>query len=373
MEKRHEFKLILGSISAFLLLVLFLIAYILRWKPSREESIEVRNSKHVEEFEAEDLIGFPGGEDLTVHDILDAPGEVVGKSSYGTLYQASLQRSGSVVLLQFLRPSCAGRANDVLPTIRMMGFIRHSNLVPLQAFYVGPRGEKLLVHPFVSRSTLSQFLHDGTGESHRWTVIHNISLCIAIGLDHLHNGLQKSIIHGNLKSKNILLDSYYQPYLSDFGMHLLLKPSSAQEMLEDSADQGYKAPELTKMKDVSKESDIYSFGVIVLEILTGKEPTYGNSFDINLPTSMRNAIPNHKVFEIFRPELLNQSNHQNSITKEGLLLYLQLAIDCCSSPPSLRPDIKQIVRKLEEIGQQICGINRGMAPHMVETTDITMG
>ncbi|KAL5973162.1 hypothetical protein ACLOJK_037189 [Asimina triloba] len=160
MGRPNKLKLILISISAFLFLILLLLLCIFyRKRRPDEESLKSRELKLEREFEAADLIGFPGGEDLTVRDILDAPGEVVGKSGYGTLYKASLQRRGSVVVLRFLQPACAGRAEDVIPAIRMMGLIRHANLVPLQAFYAGPKGEKLLVHPYFRCGTLWQFLH----------------------------------------------------------------------------------------------------------------------------------------------------------------------------------------------------------------------
>ncbi|XP_077244994.1 protein kinase superfamily protein [Tasmannia lanceolata] len=356
MEKNNRVKVVLGLISSFLLVVMFFVVYFCRRKSRIEKSEENMSFQYQEELEVEDLVIFPGGEDLTILDVLDAPGEVVGKSSYGTLYKASLQRSNSVVLLRFLRPACTGRMKEVFPAIQMLGFLRHPNLVPLQAFYSGPRGEKLLVHPFFTRGTLAQFLRGRNDESQRWSVIYRISLSIAKGLDHLHTGLQKPIIHGNLKSKNVLLDSNYQVYLSDFGVHLLLNPTAGQEMLQASADQGYKAPELIKMKDASKESDIYSLGIILLEILTGKEPIYGtssSSMDFHLPHSLRNAVLDRKFSEIFNSKILSQSNAQiqDFITEEGLLMYFQLAMGCCSPSPSLRPDIKQVVRKLEEIGQ----------------------
>ncbi|XP_058093192.1 putative kinase-like protein TMKL1 [Magnolia sinica] len=355
MERSVRISIVLGLVSAFLLLLLFIVlfVYFRRRKAVGKESGELWRFRHSEESETEDLIAFPGGENLTIHDILDAPGEVVGKSSYGTLYKASLQRSGSVVLLRFLRPTCTGRMKEILPSIQMLGFVRHPNLVPMQAFYSGARGEKLLVYPFFERGTLSRFLGDGSSESHRWPIIYCISLGIANGLDHLHTGLQKPIIHGNLKSKNILLNSNYQPYLSDFGLRLLLNPTTGQEILEASALEGYKAPELIKMKDASKESDIYSLGVILLEILTGKESVhaYSSSPLDQLPNLMRNAILHHRVTDMFNPQLLSRSDGGKSITGEGLLMYFQLAMSCCSPSPALRPDTKQIIRKLEEIGQ----------------------
>ena len=111
-----------------------------------------------EELQAEELIKFAGGESLTAHDILDAPGEVVAKSGYGTLYRASIQKSNSVVLLRFVRPDCVGRTEEVLPAVRTLGSVRHPNLVPTGAMYVGPREEKLFVHPFYASGTLAQFL-----------------------------------------------------------------------------------------------------------------------------------------------------------------------------------------------------------------------
>ncbi|ONK73481.1 uncharacterized protein A4U43_C04F32000 [Asparagus officinalis] len=218
------------------------------------------------------------GEELTSQEILDAPGEVVGKSGYGTLYRAGLG------------------------------------------------------------------VADGKAESHRWEIIYKLSLGIARGLDYLHNGLQKPITHGNLKSKNILLDSDHQPLLSDFGLHLLLNPTAAQEMLEASSAQGYKAPELIKMKNASKETDIYSLGVIYLEILTRKEP-----MSLHLPASLRNMFLEHKISEEFSFDLADESKNKNNTIEESLRKFFHLAMACCSPSPVLRPDIKQIIRKLEEL------------------------
>lgn len=103
-------------------------------------------------------IKFQGGESLTVHDILDAPGEVIGKSGYGTLYRANLLSADTVMLLRFLRPTCTDKLEQVVPLIQALGSIRHPNLVPLCAFYAGPRGEKLLVYPFYSTKNLAQFI-----------------------------------------------------------------------------------------------------------------------------------------------------------------------------------------------------------------------
>ncbi|KAI3704944.1 hypothetical protein L1987_75174 [Smallanthus sonchifolius] len=353
--------LIVTLCSSFVLFViLFLICVFRRKGSARNESWDKEANPEfkesgVEEIEMKgDFIKFEGGEDLTCFDILDAPGEVIGKSSYGTLYRANLL-GDSVLLLRFLRPACTiGKVQDVMRVVQLLGSIKHPNLVPLCGFYSGPRGEKLLVHPFYMRGHLAQFIRDENGNSHKWEIIYRISTGIVRGLDHLHTSFQKPIIHGNLKSKNILLGRNYQPFISDFGLHLLLNSAASQEMLEDTAVEGYKAPELTKMKDTSTETDIYNLGVILLELITGKEPINGKANpdqDLYLPTAIGNAMLDCRMSDLYHPGVLEDDNGGSSCVSEDIIIkFVQLSLACCSPSPSLRPDIKQICKKLEEIG-----------------------
>ncbi|KAL5723963.1 non-specific serine/threonine protein kinase [Ranunculus cassubicifolius] len=360
MGRKSRLKLILGLIIPTFVLCLAILIYFLFKKKqfkndeSKEKGMSFDGEEKVGELEKEQLIRFNGGEKLTIHDILDAPGEVVGKSGYGTLYKASFETNNAVALLRFLRPACTGKKKEVIPVIQMLGVIRHPNLVPLQAFYSGPRGEKLLVHPFYSGGNLEQFLRGGTKASHKWAVISKIAIGIVKAMDHLHTGIQKPVIHGNLKSKNILLDSKYQPHVSDFCLHLLLNPTTGQEMLEASASQGYKPPELIKMRDATVESDIYNLGIILLELITGKAPITNNpppGQEPYLPDSMKSVIVNQRISDQFHPDLLvNEGNDNPKLAREERLLkFVQLAMACCSPSQYLRPHIKQVLKMLEEI------------------------
>ncbi|KAE8657185.1 hypothetical protein F3Y22_tig00116996pilonHSYRG00149 [Hibiscus syriacus] len=353
-------RLLLSLSSIAFMFILLLVIFFCRKRAARDDQlgdIESKEQKHDgDESEMEDIITFSGGEDLTICDILDALGEVIGKSSYGTLYKALFQRSSTVRLLRFLRPLCALKGEEFFDVVRLLGCIRHPNLVPLLGFYAGPRGEKLLVHPFYWQGNLAQLIKDGNGESRRWAVIYQISIGMAMGLDHLHTGLQKPIVHGNLKSKNVLLDRNYQPYLSDFGIYLLLNSTSGQEILEASAAEGHKAHELIKMRDASPETDIYSLGVIFLELLSRKEPINEKltpDEDFYLPNFMRNAVLDHRISDLYHPDLLLSNNYDkgNPVSEESILKFFQLAMACCSPSPSLRPNIRQVLVKLEEIGK----------------------
>ncbi|KAI3783826.1 hypothetical protein L1987_42914 [Smallanthus sonchifolius] len=336
MVDRQKIMLILAlSSSSFALFITVTLICICRRKGySRNESWDKESNFEVAEMEMkEEMMRFEGGEDLTCFDVLDAPGEVIGKSSFGTLYKANLVRSNTVVVLRFLRPACTRKVQDVMHAVQLLGSVRHPNLVPLCGFYVGPRGEKLLVHPFYRRGNLAEFIRDGNGDSQKWSVIYRISTGIARGLNHLHTSLPKPIIHGNLKSKNILLSRNQTPLVSDFGLFLLLNPSAIQEMIEDAAVEGYKPPELITTNHTSVETDIFNFGVILLELLTGKEPNEkpnaNQVFDSN-------SILDHRIF--------------GPVDEEDILKLYHLAIACCSPFPSFRPDMKHICKKLQEIG-----------------------
>lgn len=154
-------KLILGLVSGtvlFSFILLFVFYIFRRGKSRRNLDSESPEKIDGDEAEIQDLVTFQGGEELSIAEILDAPGEVIGKSNYGNLYKAFLQTSNCVRLLRFLRPICTARAKEFGEIVQLLGCIIHPNLVPLLGFYAGPRGEKLLVYPFFRRGNLAQFI-----------------------------------------------------------------------------------------------------------------------------------------------------------------------------------------------------------------------
>lgn len=193
---------------------------------------------------------------------------------------------------------------------------------------------------------------DADGKWYSWATVYKISIGIARGLDHLHTGLMRLVIHGNLKSRNILLDRNHEPCISDFGLHLLLNTASGQELLDTLASEGYKAPELIKMKEANGDTDIYSLGVILLELVTGKEPINDKAApdeELYLPNYLRNAVLSHRHSDLYHPGILS-SDEDVGAAEERVLKLFQLGMACCSPSPSLRPSIKQVIGKLEEIG-----------------------
>ena len=147
-----------------------------------------------------------------------------------------------------------------------------------------------------------------------------------------------------------MLDADFQPRVSDFGLYLLLNPAAAQDMPENAAVQGYKAPELIKMREVTRESDVYSLGVILLEMLAQKEVDGSpNARDIHLPASFKDLVLERKIADAFGSGLIQQS--KNSGNEAKLNAFFELATACCNPSPSLRPDSKRILKRLEEISR----------------------
>lgn len=161
MEHKHKLVLIITLPSLSALALIFLAFFCFRRRKAENGCRDVEINLELKEGNVEireDLVKFEGGEGLSVVEILDAPGEVIGKSCYGTLYRAVLVNSNSLTLLRFLRPTCTLGVKEVIPIVELLGNLRHRNLVPLTAFYAGPKGEKLMVHPFYGRGNLAQFI-----------------------------------------------------------------------------------------------------------------------------------------------------------------------------------------------------------------------
>ncbi|CAN6476694.1 unnamed protein product [Victoria cruziana] len=294
------------------------------------------------------LVPFQGGEHLTSEEILNATGQVIAKTSYGTVYKAKLG-DGGVISLRLLREGSCREREWCLPLVREMGRVRHDNLAPLRAFYEGERGEKLLLYDYVPNKTLHDLLHETRAGKPMltWVRRHKIALGIARGLAHLHTGLEAPLIHGNLKSKNILVDEFYVARLTEFGLYKLMVPAVSEEMITAIKSEGYKAPELQKMSKCNTRTDIYSFGILLLEILLGKKPgkdaRTGDSID--LPAIVKIAVLEENTMEVFDAEVLRGIR---SPMEDGLVQALKLAMGCCAPVPSVRPDIGEVVKQLEE-------------------------
>ncbi|XP_058736957.1 putative kinase-like protein TMKL1 [Vicia villosa] len=294
------------------------------------------------------LMLFAGGENLTLDDVLNATGQVMEKTCYGTAYKAKLADGGTIALRLLREGTCKDRSS-CLAVIKQLGKIRHENLIPLRAFYQGKRGEKLLIYDYLPLRTLHELLHEIKAGKPvlNWARRHKIALGIARGLAYLHTGLDVPITHANVRSKNVLVDDFFVARITDFALDKLMIPSIADEMVALAKTDGYKAPELQRMKKCNSRTDVYAFGILLLEILIGRKPgKNGRSGEyIDLPSMVKVAVLEETTMEVFDVELLKGIR---SPMEDGLVQALKLAMGCCAPVASVRPSMEEVVRQLEE-------------------------
>ncbi|KAK1428457.1 hypothetical protein QVD17_17292 [Tagetes erecta] len=294
------------------------------------------------------LILFEGGEHLTLEDVLNATGQVMEKTNYGTIYKAKLADGGTIAL-RLLREGSCKDGGLWLPAVKQLGRIRHESLVPLRAFYQGKRGEKLLIYDYLPNKSLHELLHEPRPGKPvlNWARRHKIALAIAKGLAHLHSNTETPITHGNVRSRNVLVDDFFVARLTDFGLYKLMIPAVADEIIAAAKADGYKAPELQKMKHCNSRTDVYAFGILLLEILLGKKPGKTGIRDgfVDLPAMVKVAVLEETTMEVFDVDVLKGIR---SPMEDGVVQALKLAMGCCAPVASVRPSMDEVVKQLEE-------------------------
>ena len=187
-----------------------------------------------------------------------------------------------------------------------------------------------------------------------WTTRLKIAAGAARGLFFIHNSCKSlRLAHGNVKSTNILLDQSGNARVSDFGLALFTPPSTPRS-------NGYRAPECGEGRKLTQKADVYSFGVLLLELLTGKCPSvmengggYGGVLD--LPRWVQSVVREEWTAEVFDLELMRYKD-----IEEEMVGLLQIALACTSASPDQRPKMSHVVKMIEELrGMEVSPFHDG--------------
>ncbi|XP_007207989.2 probable LRR receptor-like serine/threonine-protein kinase At3g47570 [Prunus persica] len=291
---------------------------------------------------------------------------LIGRGSFGSVYKGVLAYddiADQLVAVKVFNLSRRGAFKSFIAECESLRNIRHRNLVKIitACSSVDFHGNdfKALVYQFMDNGSLEEWLHPTTGEEVRDHAPKNLNLLqrldivihVACALDYLHNHCETPIVHCDLKPSNVLLDNELIGHVSDFGLARILSQISNNDISENQISSigirgtvGYAAPEYGMGSEVSINGDVYSFGILVLEMFTGKRPT-DNMFsgDLNLHNFVKMSFPD-RVGEIaessFFQEGTNETPDQYRVRVQKFEVCLssifRIGIECSAESPTDR-------------------------------------
>ncbi|CAK8570460.1 unnamed protein product [Lathyrus sativus] len=272
---------------------------------------------------------------------------ILGKGGFGTVYKGELD-DGTKIAVKRMQSDMVGDKglNEFKSEIAVLTKVRHRHLVALLGYCLEDN-EKLLVYEYMPQGTLSQHLFDWKDDGVKpleWKRRLSIALDVARGVEYLHGLAQQIFIHRDLKPSNILLGDDMRAKVSDFGLVRLAPEGQASFETRLAGTFGYLAPEYAVTGRVTTKVDVYSYGVILMEMITGRRAIDNSQPDenIHLVTWFRRMQLNKDSFEkIIDPAM--------DIDEEGLESFRTiagLASHCCAREPHQRPDMGHVVNAL---------------------------
>ncbi|CAL5202062.1 unnamed protein product [Lathyrus oleraceus] len=268
---------------------------------------------------------------------------VIGEGGYGVVYKGRLI-NGSEVAVKRLFNNLGQAEKEFRVEVDAIGHVRHKNLVRLLGFCI-EGVHRLLVYEYVNNGNLEQWLH-GAMSQHgvlTWEARMKVILGTAKALAYLHEAIEPKVVHRDIKSSNILIDSEFNGKVSDFGLAKLLDSGESHITTRVMGTFGYVAPEYANSGLLNEKSDIYSFGVLLLEAITGRDPV-----DYTRPTNEVNLVEWLKMMVgTRRAEEVVDSSIEAKPPTRALKRALLVAFRCVDPEAEKRPKMSQVVRMLE--------------------------
>ncbi|KAB2070691.1 hypothetical protein ES319_A08G172000v1 [Gossypium barbadense] len=282
----------------------------------------------------------------------------IGEGGFGSVYKGTIKPPNGrgdpiVVAVKKLNTHGLQGHKEWLAEIQFLGVVSHPNLVKLIGYCSvdGERGiQRMLVYEYMPNRSLEDHLFNSTSTL-PWKMRLEIMLGVAEGLAYLHEGLEVKVIYRDFKSSNVLLDENFRPKLSDFG---LAREGPTGDRTHVSTGvygtYGYAAPEYVETGHLTIQSDIWTFGVVLYEILTGRR-----TVERNRPTSEQKLLdwvkqfpPDSKRFSMIIDPRLRNNYSLNAAQKVG-----KLANSCLTKNAKERPAMSQVVESLKQVIQEL--------------------
>ncbi|XP_057759794.1 receptor-like protein kinase HSL1 [Arachis stenosperma] len=280
---------------------------------------------------------------------------IIGSGGYGTVYRVPVDGFGYVAVKKIWNNR---KLNHRLESsfhaeVKILSNIRHGNIVKLLCCIFN-EDSMLLVYEYLENHSLDKWLHKKSKSSSMsgkvnhffldWPKRLQIAIGIAQGLTYMHHDCSPPVVHRDVKTSNILLDSQFDAKVADFGLaKMMIKPLTTMTSVVGSF--GYIAPEYVQTTKVSEKIDVFSFGVILLELTTGKEANYGDEHSSLSEWAWRHVQLGTNVDELLDTDVLEASY------SDEMCSVFKLGVMCTSPLPAGRPQMKEALQLLHRFGE----------------------
>lgn len=325
---------------AALVLIAGFIGYRLRrWKRTREKagSIVARSEQFLPQlvFTVQDL-------NLATENFSDV--NILGTGSLSKVYRGVLPELVLVAVKKLKVPHGTEIPPAFLQELDLLGRLRYRHLVAILGYCFDNEMSALVVQ-FMSNGSLEEHLHGGPTCDLDWPARVKVAMGVAKALNYLHHDCGSTIVHCDLKPSNVLLDTKDDAHLEDFGLSRLIFSHKLMDMTNSSvgSSMGYFPPEYANSPTVSTKGDVYSYGILLLELITCKKPTL-DMFTEEMPLAKwcQAAFPN-KISEVLDPNLIGSKE----TSQKQVILLMKVALMCAKEDPEERPTVQRVLEMLK--------------------------
>ncbi|KAH7435232.1 hypothetical protein KP509_06G055300 [Ceratopteris richardii] len=263
---------------------------------------------------------------------------LIGKGAFGGVFKAVLSDE-SVVAVKVLSTNSKQGEKEFQNEVLLLGRLHHRNLLHLIG-YCAERGHRLLVYEYMTNGSLDLWLHEKHDPALNWSQRVSVAQDVAKGIDYLHNGAIPPVIHRDIKSSNILLDSYMVARVADFG--LSKEGNSGMPASGIKGTYGYVDPEYVSTNSLTYKSDVYSYGVLLFELIVGRGPKAGLLEYVE--TALVSKEKKQAWLEILDPRLGTDCNFAE------LWALIKIATKCITAEARKRPTMQEVVQAILRLG-----------------------
>ncbi|KAF7007882.1 hypothetical protein CFC21_022771 [Triticum aestivum] len=271
-------------------------------------------------------------------------GNLLGAGGFGKVYKGVLPGSNMEIAVKRVSHDSRQGIREFIAEVVTIGRLRHRNLAQLQG-YCRRNGELLLVYDYMENGSLDKYLYNNNGPTLDWPQRYWIVKGVGSSLLYLHEDWEQVVIHRDIKASNVLLDKQMNGRLGDFGLARLYDHGTDAQTTHVVGTMGYLAPELLRTGKATPSTDVFAFGVFLLEVVCGRRPIESGQHN-NRVVLLDWVLEHHRngsIIDTVDPHLMGKFN------TDEVTLVLKLGLLCAHPSPNVRPHVQKVMQYLDGV------------------------